>query len=152
MVKSTRFRHDTERAAYSFDPKLAAIPRMGRSSTYMPKLSEDAQMGYWLAAHPRLHYVSLPIYKAWVEWQHAYGSFDKLLVAHKVRVRAPNDADNTSPGPKGRYSLSKLPVKTPCWDTPYCSVSSPSPQSNFASTSRAGAVLLLCLAPPPLGD
>ena len=53
-------------------------------------------MGYWLAAHPRLHYVHLPIYKAWVEWVHASGSMDKLLVAHKVGELRERASRNTS--------------------------------------------------------
>ena len=90
LVKSRRFRQDTQRAAQYFAtpanrsdrPRSVAAGLAAR--TLRQKLSEDAQMGYWLAAHPTLHYVSLPKWGPWVEWRHIGGHFDMVLLVHKM--------------------------------------------------------------------
>ena len=82
VVKSERFRRDTERAAQYFERPAASSKLPARTLGH--KLSEDAQMGYWLSTHPTLHYVNLPPFRAWIEWQHIGKAFDQVLLVHKM--------------------------------------------------------------------
>jgi len=48
-------------------------------------LSEDAQMGYWLSAHPSLRYVHLRNFHAWFEaWHHVSDRLEAFLAVHKA--------------------------------------------------------------------
>ena len=48
-------------------------------------LSEDAQMGYWLSAHPSLRYVHLRNFHAWFEaWHHVGDKLEAFLAVHKA--------------------------------------------------------------------
>lgn len=49
-----------------------------------PRLSEDAQMGFWFAAHPSLRLVQLRRFSSWANSFHQVGDLRRLLVVHRT--------------------------------------------------------------------
>ena len=90
VVASPRFLRDTRHAerlvgdaagAVSQDEK--AMQEMRRQLALRPRLSEDAQMGYWMAANPELRLIYFKKSWAWTEWVHLKSSWHPLLSVHK---------------------------------------------------------------------
>lgn len=78
LVASAAFARDTERAEAIANGTLT--PR-GKSTERFP---QDVQLGYWLASHPALRYVSIPRKTSWADAFVEVSDLHRLLVAHRV--------------------------------------------------------------------
>ena len=108
LVGSRRFASDTRYAAEllgGVPPSAAAAAAAGLSSAAWDarlraaraarasriELSEDAQLGYWLARHPSLHYVHLALGRAYLDVPRnpprRESALAHLLVVHKLKTR-----------------------------------------------------------------
>ena len=107
LVNSERFISDTRYAAELLGgaPSGAGAAEAGMSSAAWDarlqsrrdarasriELSEDAQLGYWLARHPTLHYVHLSLGRAYIDAPRnpprGREAVAQLLAVHKLKTR-----------------------------------------------------------------
>lgn len=73
LVRSRRFADD-----------VAHAERLAAAGALPARLSEDAQIGYWLAAQPSLHLVALLQFSAWANSFHQAGDLRHLLMVHRT--------------------------------------------------------------------
>jgi len=73
LVRSRRFADD-----------VAHAERLAAAGALPARLSEDAQIGYWLAAQPGLHLVALLQFSAWANSFHQAGDLRHLLMVHRT--------------------------------------------------------------------